>query len=352
VASHDPNQVSSVQAGELPDVVAAFGLGGIFGCQFLEAGTMHLNWYVNAEHGPAALKRVSDRAPVADPAQVAAIAKLLAPVGVPVPEPLRTGSGQYTVHAGTGRWHATHWTEGRHIAEDGLTVAHATALGETLGAIHRRLRDGAAAGVFDAGSCPYVDGPIVDAETADREAARLLAVIAALEHPTEFDQAAAVELEQRREMLASLAGAQPGPAAKPGPVGWTHGDFQPYNLLFDRGHLAAVLDWDRLRVQPLARELVRSAIYLFPMADGSLDLERIAAFARAWRAAVHGVTRAATDAAAERMWWTRLTDLWILQFRYDRGDDAVTHWFARSCATLRWWTDHRPQIAEAFAAGS
>jgi homoserine kinase type II len=135
-----------------------------------------------------------------------------------------------------------------------------------------------------------------------------------------------------------------------GPSGWTHGDFQPLNLLWCDGNVTAVLDWDRVAVRPYAEEVVRSANYLFPAADGqALDLERIAAFVASYRAEVPQLTRADSNDAVERMWWRRLTDLWHLELRYDSGDTSCDHLYSNACHVLEWWTERRDLVGEAFA---
>jgi len=105
------------------------------------------------------------------------------------------------------------------------------------------------------------------------------------------------------------------------------------------GQVAAVLDWDRVRVRLLGEEVVRSASYLFATADRiALDLGQIAAFTAGYRTQVP-LTRAASDEAADRTWWQRMTDLWILRFRYDRADPSCDHLYAASSAVLEWWND-------------
>ncbi|MGH3884984.1 MAG: phosphotransferase [Pseudonocardiaceae bacterium] len=61
-----------------------------------------------------------------------------------------------------------------------------------------------------------------------------------------------------------------------------HGDFHDLNLLWSSGHpsrVSAVLDWDGLRVGPLAAEVVRTAslVFGYDPAPGlrALDLESL-----------------------------------------------------------------------------
>ena len=79
-------------------------------------------------------------------------------------------------------------------------------------------------------------------------------------------------------------------------MGWVHGDFHGLNLLYRGGRVVAVLDWDRLGVQPRAEEAVRAATLIFnDPVTGVLDLARVRRYARAYREA----------AAAPRGSWPR-----------------------------------------------
>ncbi|MGH1554599.1 phosphotransferase, partial [Streptomyces sp. L7] len=80
----------------------------------------------------------------------------------------------------------------------------------------------------------------------------------------------------RRTRPAPAAGAAGTPGAARGPasaargcVGWVHGDFHPFNLLYKGDAPAAIVDWDRLGVQPRAEEAVRAAAIFFVRPDGA-----------------------------------------------------------------------------------
>lgn len=69
-----------------------------------------------------------------------------------------------------------------------------------------------------------------------------------------------------------------------------HGDFHDLNLLWSAvrpGRVTAVLDWDRLRLAPLAAEVVRTATLIFGYdltpELRTLDLARVAAFTAGYR---------------------------------------------------------------------
>lgn len=87
-----------------------------------------------------------------------------------------------------------------------------------------------------------------------------------------FDALARHRLLERRELLERQAERRP---PRGGSVGWVHGDFHPFNVLY-RDDVpdvpAAILDWDRLGVQPRAEEAVRAAVIFFVRPVGALDL--------------------------------------------------------------------------------
>lgn len=63
-------------------------------------------------------------------------------------------------------------------------------------------------------------------------------------------------------------------------AGSTNGDFHPFNLLYRGDAPAAIVDWDRLGVQPRAEEAVRAAAIFFVRPTGALDLAKAAAYTR------------------------------------------------------------------------
>ena len=350
MASRDPETIKRVESEDLPEVAAAFGIGTIERTDFLPSGLMNLNWRVAGSRATAAVKRLVD----VDRQQAARSLDLLgflADTGIPVPSPLATAAGEPVVAVGDGYYCAVPWVDGEHIPGRDLSTAQAAQLGSVLGRIHRALGRAAA----KAGLEPPIGdlvAKVSDPEAVDGSMHRFLDVIAALPEREPFDADAADTLHRRRELLARHRAQRPATDRPLVPAGWTHGDFQPLNLLWNENTVAAVLDWDRVAFRPYGEEIVRSANYLFPAADGrALDLERIAAFVTAYRTEVPQFTRADGDDAVERMWWRRLTDLWHLEFRYDRGDTSCDHLYGASCLVLEWWTERRELVREAFAAG-
>lgn len=131
-------------------------------------------------------------------------------------------------------------------------------------------------------------------------------------------------------------------------MGWVHGDFHPFNLLYRDGEPAAIVDWDRLGVQPRAEEAVRAAVIFFVQPVGALDLAKVRAYARAYRRTA-GATPSELAAAVHRVWWERLNDFWILRWHYERGDTRADPQFPAASALAVWWTREYEPVCEAFA---
>ncbi|MBT2677266.1 phosphotransferase, partial [Streptomyces sp. ISL-14] len=164
-----------------------------------------------------------------------------------------------------------------------------------------------------------------------------------------FDKAATAALDYRRTLVFEYADRRPRSATPVGGHGWTHGDVQYRNVLWQGGELAAVLDWDRVGVRPYAEEVVRTAQVQFGV-DGVFDLARVSAFVGGYRSVVPLESSALVD-GVRRLWWKRMTDFWQLEFHYDRGDFSFDDLFTADEALLHWWTDRLDQVEDAFAAG-
>ncbi|MGR6924631.1 phosphotransferase [[Actinomadura] parvosata] len=230
---------------EVRRIVQAFGLGGVREVRFLPAGMMNRNWRLRTDAGVFALKEIVD-VPVPEARRSLVTVHALAAAGLPVCEPRPTVGGDVVAEVDdAGFFCLLPWVDGEHRRGTDLDVGQARELGLLLGRIHRALAD-AGLGPVDMRPRAKVGSP----EAAAAEADRFLRLISALPCAEPFDAAAAEALERRKELLAVHAGDRPGDEVARGPVGWTHGDFQPLNLLWRDGRVVAVLDGDRLGVRP------------------------------------------------------------------------------------------------------
>ncbi|WP_218041374.1 phosphotransferase [Acrocarpospora macrocephala] len=330
---------------DLMQVAQAFNLGSVRGAMFLPSGMMNRNWRVSTGVGVLAIKEIID-VPVPKARRSLTVVRQLADAGLPVCAPRAAVSGDVVAEIDGRGFCVLPWAEGSHHPGAELTVNETADLGRLVGRFHQAL---AAPGV---GLGPVGDRPrtkVTPANAALAEADRFLQIIATREELDVFDAATLKALRQRKELLAECAGEAPGDDLALGPVGWTHGDLQPLNLLWRDGAVVAVLDWDRLGVRPYGEEVVRTAQVQFTTDHGRLDLERVAAFTAGYRSQVAIADEDLVD-AVERLWWKRLTDFWQLQWHYDKGDHGPDRLWESGERLLQWWTAHRDVVRAAFTS--
>jgi len=156
--------------------------------------------------------------------------------------------------------------------------------------------------------------PVTDLATAHAKIDRYLGLIAEQPARDDFDRYAETQLHDRRRLLEQVTDLRPVEGMPVTPCGYTHGDFQYLNILWDQGCVSAVLDWDRLDIRPVGLELARSATLLFGYSDErGLDLARVAAFRTGYRRRRPVADTDLAD-AVHRLGWERVSnDLWQLR---------------------------------------
>ncbi|MEY9843320.1 phosphotransferase enzyme family protein [Streptacidiphilus sp. MAP5-3] len=336
-------------------VVARFGVGRPVAVERTRHGLLNRVWLVTIEQQDGSrsratwvLKQYLDDGGHASSGALAAQHRTiaaLAAAGLPTVPPVTAADGRTLVLLRGRRYALFPFVEGAPPPTGrALPLAAGADLGTLLGRIHTELRR-IQPPVLDPGPWPSADPldtrrTIADLLSAARSRAR--------RDPADpFDALAERRLLERRVLLAAHAHRRPGPRSAP-PAGWVHGDFHPLNLLRRDGRVAAVLDWDRLGIKPVAEEAVRAATQFFSdEASGAMDLTRITAYARAYREA-SGATPEHLTAAVHRVWWERLNDFWMLRWRYARRDDRASVLFPAAAAQIVWWTDRYPLVAEAY----
>ncbi|WP_443033388.1 phosphotransferase [Streptomyces sp. ACA25] len=327
-----------------------FGAGEPLACRPLTEGLLNRGYRVVTTRGRFFLKHHLDGDPeaVVPLARRHGITTALAALGLPVVPPVADREGRTVAVLGRGGSYALYpWVEGRHRGGGELTPDECRRLGALLGRVHRGLEhvitgaEDRAAGV----RC---------AEAADAASTRelieiLLARIRLRSRRTGFDELAEHRLLERRELLLRHAHRRPHRAQMPA-SGWVHGDFHPLNLLYRREGPAepvAIIDWDRLGIRPRAEEAVRAAAIFFLRPDGSLDLTRVRAYARAYRQAT-GAPGDELSAAVHRVWWERLNDFWMLRWHYELRDTRADPQFPAAAALIVWWTRYAAAVRSAF----
>ncbi|MDX3850381.1 phosphotransferase [Streptomyces sp. AK02-01A] len=261
-------------------------------------------------------------------------------LGVPVAPPVENTDGD-TVAVIGGRCYALHpWVEGRHRDGAQLTAKGSRHLGGLLGLVHvclEQVMEPDPAGRAHDSPDPAGTFTLID---------ELLTLARDRTPRSAFDALAEHRLAERRVLLERHAHRRPPPGAEPA-TGWVHGDFHPLNLLYRGAEPAAIVDWDRLGVQPRAEEAVRAAAIFFVRPTGELELGKVRAYARAYRKAA-GADASELAAAVHRVWWERLNDFWILRWSYQRGDRRADPLFAAVSALAVWWTREYEAVYEAF----
>ncbi|GLF96650.1 phosphotransferase [Streptomyces yaizuensis] len=288
-------------------------------------------------------------------------------LGVPVAPPVADAHGE-TVAVIGDRCYALHpWIDGRHRDGSHLSACQSRRLGALLGLVHtgleRVMQRAEPPAVPRARSrtpqqapqrrytqqySPQQSRPYDSADPAETLTLidELLALSRASRPYDVFDALAEHRLLERRSLLERYADHRPPPARA---GGWVHGDFHPLNLLYRGTEPAAIVDWDRLGVQPRAEEAVRAAAIFFLRPAGVLELPKVRAYARAYRRAV-GADAAEMAAAVHRVWWERLNDFWILRWRYQLRDRRADPQFAAVSALAVWWTREYRAVRDAFTA--
>ncbi|HEY3480980.1 MAG TPA: phosphotransferase, partial [Streptomyces sp.] len=256
----------------------------------------------------------------------------LARLGLPATAPLTDIRGRTVARLGGYAYALFPWIEGSHREGTELDTEQSGRLGALLGAVHTGL-----ARIQPPPPAAERRHPSAEAARTHGQIDQLLALVRGHRPHDAFDALAEHRLLERRALLRQHAHRRPPDAD--GPVsGWVHGDFHPLNLLYRGDEPAAIVDWDRLAVQPRAEEAVRAAaIFFVHPVDGRLDLRKVRPYARAYRAAA-GVAAAEVAAAVHRVWWERLNDFWMLHWRYERRDRRSDPLFPAASALAVWWT--------------
>ncbi|GGW53791.1 hypothetical protein GCM10010350_42670 [Streptomyces galilaeus] len=317
-----------------------YAAGSALSCEPVDQGLLNRGYRLRTTRGRYFLKHHFDP-DTADPVSIVRqhrATQRLADLGVPVAPPLPGRDGR-TVAVVGGHAYALHpWVDGRHRHGAQLTAGACGRLGALLGVVHaslERVMPAHARARATPAESPADTFTLID---------DLLARVRRHRPADSFDELARHRLLERRTLLERHADRRPPHS---GPVGWVHGDFHPFNVLYRGDAPAAIVDWDRLGVQPRAEEAVRAAAIFFVRPDGTLDLPKARAYARAYRPAA-GATPSELAAAVHRVWWERLNDFWMLRWHYERGDTRADPQFPAASALAVWWTQEYDAVCDAF----
>jgi hypothetical protein len=117
--------------------------------------------------------------------------------------------------------------------------------------------------------------------------------------------------------------------------------------------ITSVVDWDKTGVGPYGDEVVSAALVFFAdQQTGLLDLDSVRAFIAGYLTARPQLNATEITASVHRVWWERLTDFWILDWRYQLEDLRSDSLFPGTAALVPWWTENYDKVLEAFADGT
>jgi homoserine kinase type II len=266
------------------------------------------------------------------------VTRQLSAAGLPVSAPLADAEG-LTLHQQGDHLYALYpWLDDQHHKRGSdFDPKDCRELGRLLGRLHTALDR-----LYRSVPQPLFL-PCDSVETATGTAHRLLDAIGQLDESEHegVDELAEFRLHERLGLLRDLADRRPGPEVRL-TVGPVHGDFHDLNIMYGPDGTCTVVDWDRLELAPCLEELIRSALIIF-VEFGRLDLELV-------REYVHGYLderpwlASELPAALHRLWWERLTDFWMLTWRYELLDRRPSVQFADQSALIVWWTHHYDKV--------
>ncbi len=330
-----------------------FGLAEPTEARSLADGLMNRNWWVRTRENVWALKQVLD-VPADQARRQHQVTRTLAQLGLPVPPPRMTPDGDTLVDVeGIGVFAVLPWVDGVHRNGCDLAPGECRHLGGLLARIHSGLGDHGLASVLT----PAPESQVIAVTEAAKAKAKIdhyLGLVNNRAELDEFDHLVRQRLTERQDLLERLAYLQPDHTRPVAPVGWVHGDFHDLNLLWSAARpsrITAVLDWDRLRIGPLAAEVVRTATLVFGYdltpELRALDVAQVAAFTAGYREVIPLADASLAD-AVHRLWWERVCDFWQLKWHYDKTDSSCDHLFVSASALLAWWSEHRDSVSSAF----
>jgi len=296
-----------VPAGDLHAIAAAFQLGTIDEVSYLPTGLMNRNWRLATDRGVWALKHITD-VPLATARHNLRTVIALHANDVPACPPRLTTEDDPVLQIDERGYCLLPWINGTHPTGPDLSLDQAHELGATLGRIHDTLKRCAPTGLPTTVTRPTAR--TIHPDTALAEANRYQAAARA-SNSERFDEQVIELLDHRKILIDKHSSERPTNDDPHGPFGWTHGDLQYRNVIWQDGRIAAVIDWDRIRVRPYAEEVARTATIQFSDADG-LDLRRIAAFVTGYRTIVPLSEHDLAD-GVHRLWWKRMSDFWLLR---------------------------------------
>ena len=302
------------------------------------------NWRVRTAAADYFLKQYPPDADIAGEAAALELSREARAAGVPAPRVIPSVAGELLRSAGDPAFalfeYAPDTTSG--VA---LSCSEMAQAGDTLGRLHACLRG--RAGLRDTAT-PWL---ALDERRKRAAFKRYVATIEGRKEPDEFDRRTVELLHRRLELLpraAALLASLPHLARQV-----VHGDYNVQNILFRRGELVAVVDFQPPERFLPAFEIVRAALAPETVVAGSAWREKALGFVEAYCRANPGIARSDVR-FAPHVWAIQLvrSEYGVRQHyfgRLERQADLDRFWFQR-CEVADTILDNLDRLSASFVS--
>lgn len=310
-------------AGELPAVLAAYGLTALREPAPVLGGTLNWNFRVETSAGPAFVRRYRDNLETERIAGEHQLTAWVAGRGIPAPVPFHAADGASIIELGPARWAIFPWAPGATLQRGKLSPSQARA----LGSLHGRLQATLAGHPASAGASMQLAWDKAESLAA-------LELIALKARETGAAGWLQRGLQRQHTMLDALE--VPPPAFYSSlPVQLLHGDFHDQQVLWEGERVTALVDWEIWHADPRIWEVVRSLAFSLMLESPLLE-----EYLGGYRA--HVQLGEAECSLGLRLWWqSRLVGLWVWAAYFLQGNERVAAFFPATVAELDRIADDR-----------
>lgn len=295
-------------------------------------GVMNQNYRVESSEGLFVLKQyIADRFSREEVERASTTQMAFHHAGLPTARILPNQAEELITESPAGLLVLSQFVDGVQYDRPDVPPAAARAMGETLGRLQLALAERGPGPTFH---FPARHGVLerLKAIQAKAEARR---------HEGPVDAMACESLHRQIDLLAAFS-AEDRPS--PLPTQWVHGDYQETNIIFTPDHqVAAVLDFDLLRLRPRGVEVMRTFSYSFATGKGPTPAayDFFAGYAQVVRPSEAEVVRYAWDWAYEG-----LTRDWPIGVRYLEPERYDPRWDRFLGPRSFWWLEHHDEVTQ------
>ena len=270
-------------------------------------------------------------------AEVHASKKYFADGGIPVILPMPLLDGKTFFEYKSSYYALFPFVEGKHLERGNLTEAAIISLGRMLGKIHLLGRES-----------KLVVGHkfrIEDEEKTRKKIEEILAKVAEVTIPTDFDKAALENVLVKKELLLKnrMTFENLGLACDH----LIHGDYLDHNVFFDeKGNVQWVFDFEKTNYSPRTFELFRSMVYSFLSADVTKpDLEGARKYLNAY-SSVYPVSKDELRRGLRLYFVKIIHGFWVEDEHYVKGNSRVDQFIFNDCAKIRYISENLDSLID------